>query len=140
MQVRDWEAEVCQRGLIGIPNILCAQAIEGEPPPSTIVIVLKPNQIDLYRDHLSLVSAKSNSLFDDPLKQLKTSLIKQHLSFHLRHLGYTRKNSRVMPNITYGITPTFGDYAVTRLSASAFLLSRSIQSSSSATQHLEYYF
>ncbi|RDX74949.1 putative mitochondrial protein, partial [Mucuna pruriens] len=38
----------------------------------------------------------------------------QHLSFFLRHHGYTKKNSRVIPNITYGIIPTFGDYAVTK--------------------------
>ncbi|RDX87589.1 putative mitochondrial protein, partial [Mucuna pruriens] len=36
----------------------------------------------------------------------------QHLSSHQRHPSYTRKNSRVMPNITYGMIPTFGDYAV----------------------------
>ncbi|RDX82368.1 Pro-Pol polyprotein, partial [Mucuna pruriens] len=33
--------------------------------------------------------------------------------------------------------PTFGDYVVTKLSAGAFLMPRSIRSSSSATQHLE---
>ncbi|RDY02912.1 putative mitochondrial protein, partial [Mucuna pruriens] len=38
----------------------------------------------------------------------------QHLSFHLRHPVYTKKNSIVMPNITYGMIPTFGDYAVTK--------------------------
>ncbi|RDY12046.1 hypothetical protein CR513_03208, partial [Mucuna pruriens] len=38
----------------------------------------------------------------------------QHLSSHRRHLDHTRKNSRVMPNITYGMIPTFGDYVVTK--------------------------
>ncbi|RDY04854.1 hypothetical protein CR513_11375, partial [Mucuna pruriens] len=32
----------------------------------------------------------------------------------------SRKNSEVMPNITYGMIPTFGDYAVTKLSTDAF--------------------
>ncbi|RDX73599.1 hypothetical protein CR513_46775, partial [Mucuna pruriens] len=51
----------------------------------------------------------------------------QHLNSHRRHLDHTRKNSRVMPNITYGMIHTFGDYATTK----------SIRSSSSATRHLE---
>ncbi|RDY09183.1 hypothetical protein CR513_06488, partial [Mucuna pruriens] len=42
-----------------------------------------------------------------------------------------------MPNITFGMIPTFGDCAVTKLSASVFLMPRSIRSSSSATQYLE---
>ncbi|RDX93502.1 gag-pol, partial [Mucuna pruriens] len=61
----------------------------------------------------------------------------QHLNFHQRHLGSTRKNSRAMPNTTYRMIPTFGDSTVIKLFVGAFLTSRSIQSSSSATQHLE---
>ncbi|RDX90039.1 hypothetical protein CR513_28147, partial [Mucuna pruriens] len=33
----------------------------------------------------------------------------QHLSFHQRHLGYTKKDFKVMPNITYGMILTYGD-------------------------------
>ncbi|RDY10333.1 hypothetical protein CR513_05164, partial [Mucuna pruriens] len=45
---------------------------------------------------------------------LTSATMWQHLSSHRRHLGHTRKNSRAMPNTTYGTTPTFGDYVVTR--------------------------
>ncbi|RDX78780.1 Retrovirus-related Pol polyprotein, partial [Mucuna pruriens] len=37
-----------------------------------------------------------------------------HLSFHRRHLSFTRKNSRAMPNTTYGMILTYGDFAVTK--------------------------
>ncbi|RDX96673.1 hypothetical protein CR513_20648, partial [Mucuna pruriens] len=56
----------------------------------------------------------------------------QHLSSYLRHPVTTKKNSRVMQNITYGMIPTFGDYAVTKCIPDAEIN----QSSSSATQHL----
>ncbi|RDY13886.1 hypothetical protein CR513_01135, partial [Mucuna pruriens] len=49
----------------------------------------------------------------------------------------TRKNSKAMPNTTYGMIPTFGDSAVIKSFTGAFLKSRSIQSSTSSTQHLE---
>ncbi|RDX60985.1 hypothetical protein CR513_60830, partial [Mucuna pruriens] len=57
--------------------------------------------------------------------------------FHQRHPVYTRKNSRAMSNTTYEMIPTFGDSAVIKSFAGAFLKPRSIQSSSSTTQHLE---
>ncbi|RDY02513.1 gag-pol, partial [Mucuna pruriens] len=38
----------------------------------------------------------------------------QHLSSHRRHLGHTRRNSRAMPIITFGMTLTFGDCAATK--------------------------
>ncbi|RDX65457.1 putative mitochondrial protein, partial [Mucuna pruriens] len=48
-----------------------------------------------------------------PHHGLPTSAIMwQHLNFHQRHPGYTRKNSKAMPNTTYGMIPTFGDSVV----------------------------
>ncbi|RDX90595.1 gag-pol, partial [Mucuna pruriens] len=61
----------------------------------------------------------------------------QHLIFHQRRLGPIRIKSEAMPSTTSGMIPTFGDCAVTRSSAGAFLKPRSIRSSSSATRHLE---
>ncbi|RDX82100.1 Retrovirus-related Pol polyprotein from transposon 17.6, partial [Mucuna pruriens] len=61
----------------------------------------------------------------------------QHLNFHQRHPSHTRKNSRVTPNTTYGMIPTFRDSIVIKSFASAFLTPRSIRSSNYATQHLE---
>ncbi|RDX78322.1 hypothetical protein CR513_41423, partial [Mucuna pruriens] len=46
---------------------------------------------------------------------LPTSVIMwQHLSFYRRHLSFTKKNSRVMPNTTCGMILTYGDFAVTK--------------------------
>ncbi|RDX98376.1 hypothetical protein CR513_18719, partial [Mucuna pruriens] len=61
----------------------------------------------------------------------------QHLSSHRRHLGITRRKSEVMPNITFGMIPTFGDCAATNLFAGAFPTPRSIRSSNFAIRHLE---
>ncbi|RDX87051.1 hypothetical protein CR513_31531, partial [Mucuna pruriens] len=51
----DWD---CQHTLVNL--ILSAQAIGGEPSPSTMAIVPKPSRIDLYRDHLGSVSAEND--------------------------------------------------------------------------------
>ncbi|RDX83796.1 hypothetical protein CR513_35255, partial [Mucuna pruriens] len=84
----DWDS---QHTLVNL--ILSAQAIEGEPPPSTTTIVVedgdspslytqpKPSQIDLYRDHLGLVSAKSDSTIAEA-SQYSTSQILRHFSSH----------------------------------------------------------
>ncbi|RDX86434.1 putative mitochondrial protein, partial [Mucuna pruriens] len=46
---------------------------------------------------------------------LPTSAIMwQHLSFRQRHLGFTRKNSKAMPNTTCGMILTYGDFVVTK--------------------------
>ncbi|RDX85929.1 Pol polyprotein, partial [Mucuna pruriens] len=69
---------------------------------------------------------------------LPTSAITwQHLSSHRRHLDHTRRNSKVMPSIIFGMTLTFGDCAATKSSTGAFLKPRSFRSSSSTTRHLE---
>ncbi|RDX83563.1 putative mitochondrial protein, partial [Mucuna pruriens] len=36
----------------------------------------------------------------------------QHLSFHQRRLGYTKKDFKVMTNITYGMILTYGDFVM----------------------------
>ncbi|RDY13534.1 putative mitochondrial protein, partial [Mucuna pruriens] len=36
----------------------------------------------------------------------------QHLSFHQKHLGYTRKDYKMMPNTTYGMIPTYGNFVM----------------------------
>ncbi|RDX92274.1 Pro-Pol polyprotein, partial [Mucuna pruriens] len=43
---------------------------------------------------------------------LTSAIMWQHLNFHQRHPIYTRKNSKAMPNTTYGMIPTFGDSVV----------------------------
>ncbi|RDY09458.1 Pro-Pol polyprotein, partial [Mucuna pruriens] len=63
-----------------------------------------------------------------------SAIMWQHLSFHRRHLGHTRRNYRAMPSITFGMTLIFGDYAVTKSSTGAFLKPRPIRSSNSVLQ------
>ncbi|RDX93499.1 Tf2-11, partial [Mucuna pruriens] len=79
-------------------------------------------------DHLSRIERESelmpirDEFPDKQLLHIKASTpwfadicnMWQHLNFQLRYPGYTRKNSRVMPNITYGMIPSFGDCATTK--------------------------
>ncbi|RDX69428.1 hypothetical protein CR513_51459, partial [Mucuna pruriens] len=66
------------------------------------------------------------------------SLIKSWKNyFHQRHPGYTRKDFKVMPNTTYGMILTYGNFAMIKLFTSVFLMPRSHRSSSFVMQHLE---
>ncbi|RDX69642.1 pol, partial [Mucuna pruriens] len=67
---------------------------------------------------------------------LSTSVIMwQHLSFCQRHLDFTRKNSRAMPNTTCRMILIYGDFVVTKSFASAFLTPRSIRFSTPRGGH-----
>ncbi|RDX62470.1 Retrovirus-related Pol polyprotein from transposon 17.6, partial [Mucuna pruriens] len=98
---------------------------------------------NLVADHLSRIEREEDLMPikdqfpDEQLLHIKASTPWFADIFHRRHLGSTRKNSRAMPNTTYGMIPTFGDYVVIKFFAGAFLTPRSIQFSSSATQNLE---
>ncbi|RDX80257.1 hypothetical protein CR513_39217, partial [Mucuna pruriens] len=123
---------MCDASNSALGAVLGQRARVGQPMH---VIAYASRTMDLAQQNYTTTE---NELLAIPHYGLPTSTtMSQHLSFHLKHPGYTKKSSRVMPNITYGMIPTFGDYAVTRLSAGAYLTPRSIQSSSFATQHLE---
>ncbi|RDX87015.1 hypothetical protein CR513_31571, partial [Mucuna pruriens] len=66
-----------------------------------------------------------------------SAILWQYLNSHQRHPGYTRRNSKVMPSITYGMTLTFGDYVMIKSYAGASRTSRSSRSSNFSMQHLE---
>ncbi|RDX84547.1 Retrovirus-related Pol polyprotein, partial [Mucuna pruriens] len=79
-------------------------------------------------DHLSRIERESNQCLSEMNSQMSnfytskhlhhglptSAIMWQHLSSRQRHLGNIKKNFKVMPNITYGMIPTFGDYAVTK--------------------------
>ncbi|RDX84355.1 Retrovirus-related Pol polyprotein from transposon 17.6, partial [Mucuna pruriens] len=78
-------------------------------------------------DHLSRIEKESESMpiRDSLMNSFYTSkhphhglatfaIMWQHLSFHLTHPVYIRRNFKVMSNITYGMILTFGDYVVIR--------------------------
>ncbi|RDX61313.1 gag-pol, partial [Mucuna pruriens] len=49
------------------------------------------------------------------LRRIPKQAASEHQSIHtMRHLGYIKKNFRVMPNIKNGMIPTFGDYVRTK--------------------------
>ncbi|RDX98816.1 pol, partial [Mucuna pruriens] len=61
-------------------------------------------------------SLMSNSYTSSrPHHGLPTSITTwQHLSSHRRNLGIIRRKSEAVPNITFGMTPTFGDCEATK--------------------------
>ncbi|RDY12444.1 gag-pol, partial [Mucuna pruriens] len=60
-----------------------------------------------------------------------------HLNSHRRHLDYARKDCKMMPNTTYEMIPTYGDFVMIKLFIGAFLTLRSIRSFGFIMQLLE---
>ncbi|RDX84915.1 Retrovirus-related Pol polyprotein from transposon 17.6, partial [Mucuna pruriens] len=86
---------------------------------------------DEFPDEQLLHIKTSTPWFADIYNYVATS------QFPLEASHLYKKNSRVMPNTTYGMICTFGGSIVIKSFASSFLKPRSTQSSSSTTQHLE---
>ncbi|RDX95505.1 Retrovirus-related Pol polyprotein, partial [Mucuna pruriens] len=99
---------------------------------------------NLVADHLSRIKSENDSM---PIRDefLDEQLL--HINMPtpwfadicnlVRHHDYARKDFKVMPNTAYGMILTYGDFVMIKLFASAFLMLRSIRSSSFVMQHLE---
>ncbi|RDX67055.1 Retrovirus-related Pol polyprotein from transposon 17.6, partial [Mucuna pruriens] len=96
-----------------------------------IEIIDKKGSENSIADHLSLMPIRDQFL-DEQLLHINTPTL-----FHRRHLSFTRKKSKAMPNTTYEMILTYGDFIVTKSFGGAFLTPRSIRFSSFAMQHLE---
>ncbi|RDX82594.1 hypothetical protein CR513_36596, partial [Mucuna pruriens] len=103
-----------------------------------IEIIEKKGVDNSIADHLSRIERESDPISTRPHHGLRTStILLPHLSFHQRHLDYTKRDLKVMPSITYGIILPFEDSVMIKLYAGASRMPRSIQSSYFVMQHLE---